>query len=49
MVQVGGENPWANCIVVSGAGEEALMWFAGRGAGQFGGGGDNAYGIDAWR
>jgi hypothetical protein len=50
MVHVGGENPWSNCIIVSGGGEEALMWFAGRGAsGMFGGGGDNAYGIDVWR
>jgi hypothetical protein len=50
MVHVGGENPWSNCIIVSGGGEEALMWFAGRGAsGMFGGGGDNGYGIDVWR
>jgi hypothetical protein len=48
MVPVGGPTPWGNCIIVSGAGEEALLWFNGRGGGSFGGA-DNAFNIDVWR
>lgn len=37
-------DPWENCIIVTGAGEEGALWSMGRGYG-----GDNAYSIDTWR
>jgi len=37
-------DPYANCIIVTGAGEEMLQWSAGRR-----GTGEEAFSIDAWR
>jgi hypothetical protein len=49
MVPVGGADPWSNCIIVSGAGEEALMWFGARGSGMNGASMETAYCVDNWR
>ena len=38
------ENPFSNCIIVTGAGEEVALIGGGRGPGM-----DAAYGIDVWR
>jgi hypothetical protein len=35
-------NPFLNCIIVTGGGEEMALWTGGRGR-------ESAYGIDAWR
>ena len=41
------ENPFDNCIIVSGGGEEMALWVRGRG--DAGRNADPAYGIDVWR